>query len=85
LVASDILGVAHPSAVSRAAQISRARYMAGWFSPASPKRPAAIRGGLLPMPGARALRLVAMPLTELEDDPFDLSSWDLSTSDLELL
>ena len=85
LVASDILGMPHPSSVRRAAKASRARYMAGWFSPGSPKRGAAIRGGLLPVPGVRALRLVAMPLSDLEDDPLDLTSWDLSTSDLELL
>jgi hypothetical protein len=85
LVASDILGVPHPSPVRRAAKASRARYMAGWFSPGSPKRPAAIRGGLLPVPGVRALRLVTMPISDLEDDPLDLTSWDLSTSDLELL
>ena len=85
LVASDLLGMPHPHPVRRAAKASRARYMAGWFSPGSPKRSAAIRGGLLPVPGVRALRLVALPLSDLEEDPLDLTSWDLSTSDLELL
>lgn len=85
LVATDLLGSPEPSPVIAAARMSQARYLAGWFSPRSPKRRAAIRGGLLPVPGLKTLRLVALQLGDLPCDPFDLASWDLSTSDLELL
>jgi hypothetical protein len=40
---------------------------------------------MLAVPGLKALRLVAMPLADLDTDPFDLASWDIATSDLELL
>jgi hypothetical protein len=40
---------------------------------------------MLPVPGLKTLQLVALPLTELDTDPFDLRSWDIATSDLELL
>lgn len=85
LVASDLLGVPSASPFRTVAREGRARYVAGWFSPGSAKRTASIRGGLLPVPGLKALRLVALPLTEPEIDPFDIRSWSLSTSDLELL
>lgn len=85
LVASDLIGVPNSSPFRTVAREGRARYLAGWFSPGSAKRKASIRGGLLPVPGIKALRLVALPLTELDMDPFDIRSWALSTSDLELL
>lgn len=85
LVVSDILGPLDHLPFRETARRSRARYMAGWFSPGSPKRVAASRGGLLPVPGVRTLQLVALPLTDFPIDPFDLGSWNLSTSDLELL
>lgn len=85
LVVSDLFGVPSPSLFRTVAREGRARYLAGWFSPGSPKRKASIRGGLIPVPGLKALRLVALPLAQLNTDPFDLSSWSLSTSDLELL
>lgn len=85
LVVSDMLGLPDPGLIRRAARSSRARYMAGWFSPASPKRAASRRGGLVPIPGVKTLRLVAHKLTPFPTDPFDVGSWDLSTSDLELL
>jgi hypothetical protein len=40
---------------------------------------------MLPVPGFKALQLMAKPLTQLRVDVFDLSSWDIATSDLELL
>jgi hypothetical protein len=40
---------------------------------------------MIPVPGLRPLRLVALPLAELDTDPLDLLSWDIATSDLELL
>lgn len=85
LVAADILGPPDRTPIVNAARGTRARYVAGWFSPGTPKRAAAIRGGLLPVPGIKALRLVAMKITDFGIDPFSLGSWDLSTSDLELL
>lgn len=85
LVLSDLLGQASPRPVRRAARSSRARYMAGWFSPGSPERSATIRAGLVPIPRVSTLRLVARPLADLPMDPLSLDSWDLATSDLELL
>lgn len=83
LVLSDLLGRADPAPVRAIARRHRARYLAGWFSPGSPERRAAIRAGLVPLP-VTTLRLVARPLrADLEVG--DLSRWDLATSDLELL
>jgi len=85
LVLSDLLGGAGRTAVSRVGAINRASYLAGFFSKGSPERSAAIRGGMLPVPGLKTLQLVALPLTDLDMDAFDLRSWDIATSDLELL
>lgn len=85
LVASAFLGQARSGAVRRTVRMMRARYLAGWFSPGSPERRAAILGGLVPLPGIKTLRLVCRPLTDLGVDPFDMSSWRLGTGDLELL
>lgn len=85
LVVSDLLG--HPDAaiIRDVARRSPVRYLAGWFSPGSPERATAIRGGMVPVPWLKTLNLVALPLSDLDVDVFDLRSWDLSTSDLELL
>jgi hypothetical protein len=40
---------------------------------------------MVPVPGLKTLRLVALPLGSLDLDPFDIRSWDICTSDLELL
>lgn len=85
LVVSDLVGSPGPGIISRASRSSRTRYLAGWFSPGSPERRTAILGGLVPVPGIKSLRLVALPLTQLDIDVHDLTSWDLATSDLELL
>jgi GNAT superfamily N-acetyltransferase len=85
LVLSDLLGGAGRRAVSSAGSLNRGSYLAGFFSKNSPERSAAVRGGMLPVPGLKTLQLVALPLTELDTDPFDLRSWDIATSDLELL
>ncbi len=85
LVLSDLLAGAGRKAVAAAARLNRASYIAGFFSPGSPERSAALKAGMIPVPGLKALRLVAMPLTEFDIDPFDLASWDIATSDLELL
>lgn len=85
LVLSDLLGGAGRKAVSAVGRMNRARYVAGFFSPGSPERSAAMAGGMLPLPGVSALRLVALPLVDLDFDVFNPRSWDMATSDLELL
>jgi GNAT superfamily N-acetyltransferase len=85
LVLSDLLGHAGSREVRRAAKSNRARYMAGFFSSGSPERRSALAGGMVPIPGLRTLQLVALPLTDLDIDVFDLGCWDIATSDLELL
>ncbi len=85
LVLSDLFGGAGRRAVSKAAATNRGAYLAGFFSKGSPERTAAIRAGMFPVPGLETLQLVANPLTELDTNPFDLASWDIATSDLELL
>jgi hypothetical protein len=59
--------------------------MAGFFSKGSPERAAAMAAGMISLPGIKALRLVALPLSDVDIDVFDLGSWDIATSDLELL
>jgi len=85
VVISDILGRAKRSAVAHLARMARAAYVAAWFSPRSPERRAALLAGMVPLPGVRALTMVARPLRELPIDVFDLTNWDLAMSDLELL
>jgi hypothetical protein len=85
LVLSDLLGHGGTGEVRRAARANRARYMAGFFSKGSPERRSAIGAGMLPVPGVKALTLVALPLADLDIDVFDLGCWDIATSDLELL
>jgi GNAT superfamily N-acetyltransferase len=85
VVVSDILGRADRHAVSAMARRARGAYMAGWFSPGSPERRAALLAGMMPVPGVRSLTLVARPLRELPIDVFSLANWDLALSDLELL
>jgi len=85
VVVSDVIGDQPAPVVRRAAKVSRATYLAAWFSPASAERSAAIRGGLIPVPGVRALTLMARPLRDLPVDVLDLSNWDISLGDLELL
>jgi hypothetical protein len=85
LVLSDLLAGAGASEVRRAGRANRARYMAGFFSKGAPERASAIAGGMIPVPRVRALQLVALPLTDVDIDVFDLGCWDIATSDLELL
>lgn len=83
LVVSDLVG-ARSEVIRRLARSARTRYLAGWFSPINPERQVALRAGMIPLP-KRTLRLVALPLSDVDLDVFELSSWDLATSDLELL
>jgi GNAT superfamily N-acetyltransferase len=85
LVVADVFGPRPATAMRAATRRSRAGYIAAWFSPGSPERAAAIRSGLVPVPGVRALTLVVKPLRDLEVDVESMASWDLAISDLELL
>ncbi|HEY7469797.1 MAG TPA: GNAT family N-acetyltransferase [Acidimicrobiia bacterium] len=85
LVISDLLGEAVPADVRLAGRANRSRYMAGFFAHGSPERRTALMGGMIPVPGIKALQLVALPLTDIDIDVFDLGCWDIATSDLELL
>ena len=85
LVVSDVFGPAPARAIAAARRRSRAAYLAGWFSSGSPERWAAARAGMMPVPGVRALTLVARPLHDLPIDVTGLDGWDLAMSDLELL
>lgn len=85
VVVSELFGDRPASAVRRAARVSRASYLAGWFSRGTPERRAALLGGMLPVPGVSALTLVANPLRELSVDVMSLPAWDISLGDLELL
>jgi len=84
LAVSEISGPAG-SILRRVARSSDADYLIGWFSPGSPERTEAIRGGLIPVPWKRTLTLMARPLTELDLDVGIFSNWDLALGDLELL
>jgi hypothetical protein len=84
-VVSELFGNVGGSIVRRTARISSASYLAGWFSSGTRERKAAVRGGMIPVPGVSALTLVANPLRTLPVDVFDLSEWDISLGDLELL
>jgi hypothetical protein len=85
LVVADVYGSRPAAAIRAAARHSRAGYLAAWFSPGSPERAAAVRSGLVPVPGITALTLMAKPLRDLEVDVKSMASWDLAISDLELL
>lgn len=85
LVVADVFGPRPAAAIRAAARRSRAGYVAAWFSPGSPERAAAVRSGLVPVPGVTALTLMAKPLRDLEVDVTSMASWDLAISDLELL
>jgi GNAT superfamily N-acetyltransferase len=85
LIVSDLLGDTRSSVIGKAAKAAHTRYLAGWFSPGSERRRLAIRGGLYPVPGFKTLQLVSRRLADLPVDPSRLASWDIGTSDLELL
>jgi GNAT superfamily N-acetyltransferase len=85
LVIADVFGPRPSAAIRAANRHSRAAYTAAWFSPGSPERAAAVRSGLVPVPGLTALTLMARPLRDLGVDVSSMTSWDLAISDLELL
>jgi GNAT superfamily N-acetyltransferase len=85
LILADVFGPRPAAAIRRTARQSRSGYLAAWFSPGAPERRAAIRSGLVPVPGVSALTLMARPLRDLETDITSMNHWDLAISDLELL
>lgn len=84
LVISELAGRGSHKAASRLRAATRPDYTVTWFSPGLAERRWAIRGGMLPVPGLKALTLMARPLRDL---PVDLAweNWDFSIGDLELL
>lgn len=84
LVVSEMFGSRGQVAVRKAARLTDAAYLVGWFSPGSDERAAALRAGMIPVPKVKALTLFARPLSDAPDVG-RLSSWDLSLGDLELL
>jgi GNAT superfamily N-acetyltransferase len=85
LILADVFGPRPVTAIRRTARKSRSAYLAGWFSPRTPEWKAAVRSGLLPVPGISPLTLMARPLRGLDIEVFNMASWDLAISDLELL
>lgn len=85
-IVADLLGSkGQTQSMRKAAAASKSRYAAAWFSRGTPERRSAIKAGFLPIPGVSTLHLVARPLTSIDIDVFDISSWDFAISDLELL
>lgn len=84
LVVSEVVGGAAP-AIRTAARGTNASYLVGWASRGSPERRQLVAAGLMPVPGIRALTLVARPLRSLAIDVTLLSKWDIQLSDMELL
>jgi GNAT superfamily N-acetyltransferase len=85
LLVADLFGDRPQTAIRRARRLSRSSYLAAWFSAHSPERSACLRAGLMPVPGVRALTLMARPLQDFGFDVRSMSAWDLALSDLELL
>jgi GNAT superfamily N-acetyltransferase len=85
VVVSDAWGENPGHALRVAVRASRADYMVGWFPTASAARRAAIRAGMLPVPGVTALHLFARPLVDLPVDVSRIDAWNFTMSDLELL
>lgn len=82
LVMSELGGSRGPIGGLRRA--ARPDYTVAWFSAASPERRLAVSAGLVPIPGKRALTLMARSLRPSDHD-LSWSQWDLSFGDLELL
>lgn len=84
LLISDLYGSALTSTIRECRRVTRTSYVGAFFAKGSPERAAAVRSGLVPVPGAK-LTLMVRPLRPLEMDVTDFRNWDLSLGDLELL
>jgi GNAT superfamily N-acetyltransferase len=82
---SDVYGEHQAAAMRAARRSATGSYVVCSFPPHSRERGAALRSGLIPLPGVHALTLVARPLVELDIDPLTMASWHLTLSDVELL
>ena len=85
LIVSELFGSNGRRAITHGRQRIRPHYTVASFASGTPERATAMRAGMLPVPGARALTLYARPVDDLELDPATLESWDLTLGDLELL
>jgi hypothetical protein len=84
-VVSEMIGDASSALLRRLIGSAKSAYVVGWFSQGSPERAAALRAGMLPVPGVKALTLVVRPLSDRVGEVTNLRRWDLALSDLELL
>lgn len=82
---SDVYGAEPGAAIRKTRKTVVVSYVVCSFPPGTSERRAAVRAGLIPVPGVRALTLVARPLDDLAVDPIDSGNWHLALSDLELL
>lgn len=86
LVVSDLFGTGAGQALRQAARVTDADYLIGSFRSGAPERQHTRAARMVPLPGVRALSVVARPLREeLAWVTADLRQWDLALSDLELL
>ncbi|HUP17839.1 MAG TPA: GNAT family N-acetyltransferase [Acidimicrobiia bacterium] len=84
LVISDLAGARSHTAARLLRATARPDYTVAWFSPGAVERRWALRSGMVPLPGFKAMTLMARPLNDLSID-LTWSKWDLSLGDLELL
>jgi GNAT superfamily N-acetyltransferase len=84
LVVSEILGEQGEIPLRTARRRSRAAHLVGSFGRHTPELRAAMRAGMVPVPWVRAMQLVARPLVDM-GPVTDISAWDLTLGDLELL
>ncbi len=84
LLVSDVYGDGMRQTINLCRKRARTSYIGAFFSSGTPERSAAVRAGLVQVPRT-GLTLMARPLRDLGMDVEQLSTWDLSLSDLELL
>jgi GNAT superfamily N-acetyltransferase len=85
LIVSDVIGDDPGAAYRAVGRASTADYIVTWHGRGSPERRAAVASGLLPVPGFKALTLVANCIDDVAIETSHIRSWDLSIGDLELL
>lgn len=84
LLVSEVYGEGMRQAITRCRAVASTSYIGAFFSKRTPERSAATRAGLVAVPRT-GLTLMVRPLREMGTDVANLSAWDLSLSDLELL